>query len=96
MKIPVIGIGAGDAVDGQVLVYHDLLGINTGHVAKFVKRYAEIHEATVAGVRAYADEVRSKAFPGPEHSYSIAPEELMALKAYLDQESIAATSPWDW
>ncbi len=63
MEVPVIGIGAGASTDGQVLVFHDLLGINTGHVARFVKRYAAIHEAMVDGVGAYTAEVRSGTLP---------------------------------
>ena len=58
MEIPVIGIGAGAGTDGQVLVFHDLLGIFGGHAPKFVKRYAEVRRAMVAGVAAYATEVR--------------------------------------
>jgi 3-methyl-2-oxobutanoate hydroxymethyltransferase len=96
MEVPVIGIGAGAATSGQVLVFHDLLGINTGHVARFVKRYAAIHEAMVDGVDAYAREVRSGAFPGEEHGYSIDPDQLEALRDYLEQETLAANMPWDW
>jgi 3-methyl-2-oxobutanoate hydroxymethyltransferase len=81
MEIPVIGIGAGPSTDGQVLVLHDLLAIHEGFKPKFVKQYAEIGRAMVAGVSAYAEEVRSRAFPGPEHSYGIAPEELERLKS---------------
>ena len=55
LEVPTIGIGAGPATAGQVLVYHDLLGITTGRTAKFVKRYAEIHDAMVDGVRRYAE-----------------------------------------
>jgi 3-methyl-2-oxobutanoate hydroxymethyltransferase len=80
MEVPVIGIGAGASTDGQVLVLHDLLAIHTGFKPKFVKEYAAIGEAMVAGVRAYAEEVRSRAFPGPQHSYGIAPEELERLR----------------
>jgi len=69
MQVPVIGIGAGPATDGQVLVFHDLLGIYEGHQARFVKRYAEIKRAMVEGVRAYADDVRQHRFPAPEHGY---------------------------
>jgi 3-methyl-2-oxobutanoate hydroxymethyltransferase len=83
MEIPVIGIGAGASTDGQVLVLHDLLAIHEGFKPKFVKQYAEIGRAMVEGVRAYAEDVRSRAFPGPEHSYGIAPEELERLKASL-------------
>ena len=53
LEVPTIGIGAGPATAGQVLVFHDLLGITTGRTAKFVKRYAEVHEAMVGGVRRY-------------------------------------------
>ena len=84
-----IGIGAGPATDGQVLVWHDLLGIYGGHTPKFVKRYAELRERDGRGVGEYAREVRERAFPGPEHSYSIEPEELEAFRRYLDQESLA-------
>ena len=97
VEVPIIGIGAGPATDGQVLVFHDLLGIHEGHTPRFVRRYAEVHKAMVQGVRAYADDVRSKAFPDEEHSYSISPEELAEFKRYLDEESLAGTNtPWDW
>ena len=96
MEVPVIGIGAGGSTDGQVLVFHDLLGINTGHVARFVKRYAQIHEAMVAGVSGYARDVREYRFPDETHSYSIDPAQLEELKRYLDQESLASNSAWDW
>ena len=95
LEIPVIGIGAGVATDGQVLVWHDLLGIYGGHQAKFVKRYAELRKEMVAGVSEYAREVRERSFPGPEHIYSIEPSELDRLNRYLDQESLAAGA-WDW
>src|SRR3954470_11065722 len=81
MEVPIIGIGAGASTDGQVLVLHDLLAIHTGFKPKFVKEYAAIGEAMVEGVRAYAEEVRSRAFPGPQHSYGIAPEELERLRS---------------
>jgi 3-methyl-2-oxobutanoate hydroxymethyltransferase len=80
MEVPIIGIGAGPSTDGQVLVLHDLLAIHTGFKPKFVKEYAAIGEAMVAGVREYAEDVRSRAFPGPQHSYGIAPEELERLR----------------
>jgi 3-methyl-2-oxobutanoate hydroxymethyltransferase len=83
MVIPVIGIGAGSHTDGQVLVYHDLLGIHHGHRPKFVKQYADVKEAMVRGVEAYAEDVRTRRFPGPEHTYGIAPEELERLREQL-------------
>jgi 3-methyl-2-oxobutanoate hydroxymethyltransferase len=81
--IPVIGIGAGPATDGQVLVFHDLLGIYDGHVARFAKRFADVRAHMVAGVAEYADEVRSRAFPAPEHCYSIDDEQLASFRAGL-------------
>jgi 3-methyl-2-oxobutanoate hydroxymethyltransferase len=83
LDVPVIGIGAGPATDGQVLVFHDLLGIYDGHAPRFAKRFEEIRAQMVAGVAAYAREVRDRAFPGPEHCYSIDDEELTRLRALL-------------
>src|SRR5436190_275789 len=84
LEIPVIGIGAGPATDGQVLVFHDLLGIYDGHAPRFAKRFGELREQMVAGVAAYAAEVRGGAFPGPEHTYSIDEDELGTFEAGLD------------
>jgi len=81
MRVPVIGIGAGAATDGQVLVYHDLLGIYDGHAARFVKRYANIREEMIKGVKAFADDVRARRYPEPEHGYTIAPDEIERLHA---------------
>jgi 3-methyl-2-oxobutanoate hydroxymethyltransferase len=83
IDIPVIGIGAGAATDGQVLVFHDLLGIYDGMSPRFAKRYAAVKDEMVAGVRGYADDVRSGRFPRPEHTYSIDPEELEGLRVGL-------------
>ena len=58
MRVPVIGIGAGTATDGQVLVFHDLLGLHEGHTPRFVKRFAAVKREMVEGVRAYAEDVR--------------------------------------
>jgi 3-methyl-2-oxobutanoate hydroxymethyltransferase len=96
LDVPTIGIGAGPATAGQVLVWHDLLGIHRGHTPRFVKRYAELGAAMVDGVRRYAAEVREGRFPGPEHVYSVEPAELVELRRYLDQESLASASAWDW
>jgi 3-methyl-2-oxobutanoate hydroxymethyltransferase len=87
MEVPIIGIGAGPSTDGQVLVLHDLLAIHQGFKPKFVKEYAAIGEAMVAGVRAYAEEVRSRVFPAPQHGYGIAPEELERLRAAVRARS---------
>ena len=83
MEVPIIGIGAGPSTDGQVLVLHDLLGIHDGFKPKFVKRYADVHGEMLRGVVAYAEEVRTRAFPTAEHTYGIAPEELDRLRAQL-------------
>jgi len=83
VEIPVIGIGAGSATDGQVLVFHDLLGIRDGLGPRFVKRYANIQEEMNAGVSAYAEDVRTRRYPGPEHTYKIDPAELAELQAQL-------------
>jgi len=83
VEIPVIGIGAGPATDGQVLVFHDLLGIYDGHVARFAKRFADVRAHMVAGVAEYAAEVRSRAFPAPEHCYSIDDHQLAEFRAGL-------------
>ena len=96
LEIPTIGIGAGPSTSGQVLVFHDLLGITTGRMAKFVKRYAEIHDAMVSGVSTYVDEVRSRHFPEPDHVYGVEPAELEELRHYLDQESLTSQKAWDW
>jgi len=94
LEAPVIGIGAGPA-DGQVLVFHDLLGICSGRSPRFVKRFADMKREMVEGVSRYADEVRARRFPGDEHTYAIDPEELESFRRYMDQESLAA-SAWDW
>ena len=79
-----IGIGAGPDVDGQVLVFHDLLGIYDGHAPRFAKRYGEVKAQMVAGVAEYAHEVRRRVFPGPEHVYSIDEAELAQFRAAFD------------
>ena len=84
LEIPVIGIGAGAATDGQVLVFHDLLGIYDGHAPRFAKRYGELREQMIAGVATYAAEVRGGTFPGPEHVYSIDEDELRTFTDGLD------------
>jgi 3-methyl-2-oxobutanoate hydroxymethyltransferase len=95
LDVPVIGIGAGGMTDGQVLVFHDLLGIHEGRAPKFVKRYAEVRRAMVEGLTTYAGEVRSAKFPGPEHIYGIEPAELEELRHFLEQKSMSSSS-WDW
>ena len=69
LTIPTIGIGAGPGCDGQVLVLHDMLGLNEGFNPKFLKRFAELGEAVRQAVRAYGAEVRDGRYPGREHSF---------------------------
>jgi 3-methyl-2-oxobutanoate hydroxymethyltransferase len=83
LEIPVIGIGAGPATDGQVLVFHDLLGIYDGIAPRFAKRYAELKAEMVAGIAEFAGEVRAHSFPGPEHVYSIDEQELASFRQGL-------------
>ena len=82
--VPVIGIGAGGATDGQVLVFHDLLGIREGHGARFVKRYADLLDAMTDGVRHFAEDVRAGRFPQHDHTYSIDPDEFARFRAGLE------------
>jgi 3-methyl-2-oxobutanoate hydroxymethyltransferase len=87
MRVPVIGIGAGPAADGQVLVLHDLLGIYDGHAARFVKRYANVRGEMVKGVAAFAEEVRKRHYPEAEHEYTMAPDEVERLHELLDEQT---------
>jgi 3-methyl-2-oxobutanoate hydroxymethyltransferase len=69
LRIPTIGIGAGPDCDGQVLVVHDMLGVTTGHVPRFVKRYANLGDLAVEAMQNFASEVAEGRFPAPEHVY---------------------------
>jgi 3-methyl-2-oxobutanoate hydroxymethyltransferase len=87
LTIPTIGIGSGRECDGQVLVYHDLLGLYQGKEPRFVKRYAELATEIRDAIERYAADVRSGAFPGDEHTYSIPDEELAAFLSGSKAES---------
>ncbi len=80
LTIPTIGIGAGPDCDGQVLVYHDLLGLTEGHLPRFVKRYANLSREIRDALEAYAADVRSGSFPDDEHAYAMPEEELAAFE----------------
>jgi 3-methyl-2-oxobutanoate hydroxymethyltransferase len=86
VRIPVIGIGAGAGVDGQVLVYHDLLGLGTGHVPKFVRPYAALYAEAVRAISAYAADVRARRFPAGAESYTMPDIELAAFRARADMD----------
>jgi 3-methyl-2-oxobutanoate hydroxymethyltransferase len=78
LTIPTIGIGAGADCDGQVLVFHDMLGLYEGRAPRFVKRYANLSETVRGALERYATEVRTGAFPEEAHTYAM-PEEELAL-----------------
>jgi len=80
LSIPTIGIGAGPGCDGQVLVYHDLLGLSEGHLPRFVKRYANLSREIRDALEAYADDVRSGRFPDDEHAYAMSEEEVVRFE----------------
>jgi len=80
LRIPVIGIGAGPNCDGQVLVYHDLMGLYSGFVPKFVKRYADLTESVGTALSRYCDDVRGRKFPSDEHSFHMEPSEEESLR----------------
>ena len=69
LEIPTIGIGAGNQCDGQVLVWQDAFGLRTGRMPRFVKQYADLRSSLLEAARAYDAEVKSGAFPGPEHTF---------------------------
>jgi 3-methyl-2-oxobutanoate hydroxymethyltransferase len=83
LSVPTIGIGAGEACDGQVLVWHDLLGLYPGPTPRFVRRYAELGAEIDAALRSYVADVRTGAFPEAEHTYSIPEQELTEFEAAL-------------
>jgi 3-methyl-2-oxobutanoate hydroxymethyltransferase len=76
LAIPTIGIGAGAGCDGQVLVFHDLLGLGEGPLPRFVERYAALGDLAVEAMTRYADDVRERRFPQERHTYAIADGEL--------------------
>lgn len=69
VPVPVIGIGAGRWVDGQILVVNDILGMDPGFNPRFVRKYADIHGTILTAVRRYSEEVASGGFPGPENTF---------------------------
>jgi 3-methyl-2-oxobutanoate hydroxymethyltransferase len=84
LSVPTIGIGAGAGCDGQVLVWHDLLGLYDGPAARFVKRYADLGAEALRALEAYAADVRAGTFPEEQHTYSIPDEELALFESGLD------------
>ena len=83
LNVPTIGIGAGAACDGQVLVWHDLLGLYAGKAPRFVKRYADLATEAKRALESYVDDVREGRFPEEQHTYAIPDEELDAFEAWV-------------
>jgi 3-methyl-2-oxobutanoate hydroxymethyltransferase len=98
LTIPTIGIGSGAATDGQVLVLHDLLDIrpDADFLPKFVKQFAHVGAAMRDGVSAYADEVRSRSYPAPEHTYAIDPDQLSAFEIAVEAGAGGDNVLADW
>jgi len=90
VDVPTIGIGAGPHCDGQVLVFHDLLGLGDRTAPKFVRRYADLRTAAVEAVSAFADDVRGGVFPDDSESYHLAAPEAEALSLYGSDQSVGA------
>ena len=90
LKVPTIGIGAGAGCDGQVLVWHDLLGLYEGKAPRFVKRYADLAAEAKRALEAYVDDVREGRFPEEQHTYAIPEEELEEFEAWLAAQGAQA------
>ncbi len=85
LDVPTIGIGAGVGCDGQVLVFHDLLGLFDRFTPRFVKQYAQLHEVIDSALREYVDDVLNRRFPAAEHTVEMKPEEWEALQRLLGE-----------
>ncbi|MFY9114485.1 MAG: 3-methyl-2-oxobutanoate hydroxymethyltransferase, partial [Dethiobacteria bacterium] len=85
ISIPTIGIGAGEYCDGQVLVYHDVMGLYTGKRPKFVKQYSRAREEMERGVQSYIEEVKNGSFPSDEHRFNMSEEIFEKLVKTLDR-----------
>jgi 3-methyl-2-oxobutanoate hydroxymethyltransferase len=82
LSIPTIGIGAGPWCDGQIIVFHDLVGCSGGYLPKFVKKYADLHNVIAAAVSGYRNDVLKGFFPDDEHSYHLKPDVAKSLQSY--------------
>jgi 3-methyl-2-oxobutanoate hydroxymethyltransferase len=87
LRIPTIGIGSGASCDGQVLVWHDLLGLTAGHLPRFVKQYAQLGDQIVAAIEAYVADVRAGTFPGDAHTYRMFNGELAVFQNAVNERS---------
>jgi 3-methyl-2-oxobutanoate hydroxymethyltransferase len=91
LTVPTIGIGAGAGCDGQVLVWHDLLGLYAGRTPRFVKRYAELADTIGAALDQYVADVRTGAFPEERHTYSMPEDELAEFEQEIAELAIRTT-----
>ncbi|MBN39775.1 MAG: 3-methyl-2-oxobutanoate hydroxymethyltransferase [Acidimicrobiaceae bacterium] len=96
IDIPTIGIGAGPDCDGQVLVFHDLLGINQDLQPKFVRTYANLKETTIEALKSFADDVRHKNFPTQDESYQLSDDEIETLGLYSKPHSLKDNPLGSW
>ena len=94
VPVPTIGIGAGENTDGQVLVFHDVLGLHDGRVPKFVRKYANLFDDAVAALRAYVGDVQGGAFPGDEESYHMSEEAARALFKEEPRDDLSWPLSW--
>ena len=85
LTIPVIGIGAGGSTDGQVLVFHDLLGLYDQRVPRFVKRYASMKGEMIDAVKAWSADVRARRYPAEEHEYAMEAREVERVREELEE-----------
>jgi len=90
LTVPTIGIGAGPDTDGQVLVWHDMLGYYEGRAPRFVKRYADLGETITDALAQFADDVRTGAFPEEQHTYAMPEEELKQFESGRDEADVTA------
>ena len=96
IDVATIGIGAGPDCDGQVLVFHDLLGINHDLQPKFVRTYANLKEMTIEALKTFADDVRSKNFPTQDESYQLSDDEIETLGLYSKPHSLKDNPLGSW
>ncbi len=94
ISVPTIGIGAGAHTDGQVLVFHDVLGLHPGRVPKFVRKYANLFDESVAALQAYVGDVQTGAFPGDEESYHMTEE--AATELFKEEPRDDLSWPLSW
>jgi 3-methyl-2-oxobutanoate hydroxymethyltransferase len=89
LRIPTIGIGSGASCDGQVLVWHDLLGLTSGRVPRFVKQYADLGSTIQRALEAYVADVRAGAFPASQHTYPMADDEMDRFESEIAASKVS-------